>query len=263
MLAVGSVARGVASEMSPPVEAIRASADRVEDAGRDILRVLGAYRGALAAIGPAADSVRARVLEIEASADIAALEENLLAAIGSVREGTRRVAIIVRALNGIDDVNPSRRAVVDVNQCLESALLVLHNGIRDVADVELDVVALPPIAGVPAALHQVFSNLVLDSLHALADHRRTTGRLGHLFVRARPCRGGVEVLVADTGRALPDNERPRVFDLSIMLAEGGRGALQGLAFAADVVQRMHGGTLEFVSLAGYASTIRVYLPGLE
>lgn len=262
MVAIGTLAQGIAHEINSPVQYIGDSAHFVEDASRDILRVLGAYRGALAAIGPAAESVRAQVREIEDSVDIAYLETNLLAAIERVREGTRRVAHIVRAMKDFGVMSGGSRTLVDLNGCLETTLAVTRHALSHVAEVERELGELPPIEGDLAALHQVFLNLVINSVHALEDQYRATGTMGLLLIRSRPCVGGVEVYVADTGCGIPEDLRARIFDPFFTTKDVGRGTGQGLTIAREVVHRGHGGKLEIVHLAGFTTAMRVFLPGL-
>ena len=262
MVAIGSLAQGLAHEINSPVQYIGDSAHFVHDASRDILMVLGAYRSALSAIGPAADTVRAHVREIEDSVDIAYLEANLLAAIERVREGAKRVAQIVRAMKDFGVHSGGRRTIVDVNGCLETTLAVTQNALSHMAEIERDLGDLPPIEGDLAGLHQVFLNLVLNSVHALEDKHRPSGSRGRLLVRSRPCRSGIEVFIADTGCGIPADVRPRIFDPFFTTKDVGRGTGQGLTIARDVITRGHAGLLELVELAGWTTAMRVYLPGL-
>ncbi|HRE89725.1 MAG TPA: ATP-binding protein [Myxococcota bacterium] len=262
MVAIGSLAQGIAHEINTPVQYIGDSAHFIHDASRDILRVLETYRGALSAIGPAADSVREQVREVEDSVDIAYLEANLLAAVERVREGARRVAHIVRAMKDFGVHSGGRRTLVDLNACLDTTLAVTQNAVGHVADVERDLAELPPIEADLAALHQVFLNLVLNSVHALEDLHRPRRTRGHLLLRSRPCPGGVEVIVADTGCGIPEAIRHRIFDPFFTTKEVGRGTGQGLTIARDVIHRGHGGRLELVALAGWTTAMRVFLPGL-
>jgi signal transduction histidine kinase len=116
--------------------------------------------------------------------------------------------------------------------------------------------ALPPVMSPPGELQQIVLNLTLNALDA-------TGRGGDVAVEVRPASSneaqGIEVVVADTGRGIPDDERDRVFDafFTTRAEQGGTGL--GLAVVRSLVVD-HGGRITLESTVGRGTRIAVWLP---
>ena len=100
-------------------------------------------------------------------------------------------------------------------------------------------------------LKKVLLNLAVNGLEAMPDG-------GSLPVRASPAdRGGVEVLVEDTGCGMDEETRSRMFELFFTTKPTGTGL--GMAIACSVVDR-HRGRIEIDSAPGTGTRVRVELP---
>ena len=64
----------------------------------------------------------------------------------------------------------------------------------------------------------------------------------------------------DTGPGIPEEIRPRVFDMFFTTKEVGQGTGQGLALVHAIVVEKHGGTIRFETEAGRGTTFIVRLP---
>lgn len=122
-------------------------------------------------------------------------------------------------------------------------------------EVRLDAPPELSVVGAPAPLRQVFLNLVANAV-------RFTDQ-GSVIIRARSLEEGqIEVAVMDTGRGIPSEELPRVFD-RFYRGEAARGSENGsglgLAIARLIVEQ-HGGSIQVDSQPGQGSAFRVRLP---
>jgi signal transduction histidine kinase len=128
-------------------------------------------------------------------------------------------------------------------------------GVTLEADVPSD---LPPVDADPVRLRGVLGNLVANALrHTPAGGAITVGLHA---VAGPPDRDAetVEVAVHDTGRGIPAELLPRVFE-RFAKASDSPGSGLGLAIARDVVAA-HGGTIVAESEPGHGTTIRFTLP---
>lgn len=124
-------------------------------------------------------------------------------------------------------------------------------------DLRLDLAAdLPPVAGDPDRLIQVFTNLVSNAVKYSPEG-------GEVVVAARADDGGVLAAVSDQGLGIPPEDLERVFEPYVRLGAGGertiRGTGLGLPIARQLVE-LHGGTIWAESGPGAGSTFFVRLP---
>jgi signal transduction histidine kinase len=110
---------------------------------------------------------------------------------------------------------------------------------------------LPPITGRGSELNQVFTNLLVNALDAVAGD-------GQVTVRTRRDGDAAIVEVADSGPGVPEAERARIFEPFFTTKPVGIGTGLGLDISFRIVQR-HGGSLVLCDGTG-PTTFRVRLP---
>ena len=154
-----------------------------------------------------------------------------------------------------------RRAIdpksTDINTIIEELLLLVaplfeSRNIR--VSQKLDP-ALPPVLADRESLHQVFLNLVNNSLDAMpagGEMEFVTNHLADL--------GVVEVRLIDSGTGICDDARDHLFEPMWTTKKSGRGL--GLAIAREIVVE-HGGQIECVAEVSKGAEFRVVLPALE
>lgn len=110
---------------------------------------------------------------------------------------------------------------------------------------------LPPIQATTDELAQVFLNLVLNAVDAMPEG-------GTLRVTSRLAEDGrLAVAFSDTGRGIPPEYLPRVFEPFFSTKDNGTGL--GLAISYGIVQR-HRGEIQVRSQIGEGTTFTVWLP---
>ena len=101
-------------------------------------------------------------------------------------------------------------------------------------------------------------------LNLLDNARKATPSGGSIVLTGRAKGGGYLIQVTDTGKGIPADELSRItepfymVDKSRSRAQGGAGL--GLALCRRIVE-LHGGTLEFESVLGQGTTVRICLKG--
>jgi PAS domain S-box-containing protein len=146
---------------------------------------------------------------------------------------------------------------VRAGEVLDTALDTLRPLISD-AGLELNEEipdTLPIVSVEEQRIAQVLSNLVGNSIKA-------TPRGGRITVAAREDDGTVRVSVKDTGRGIPADQLPHVFDRFWQSASStirSRGAGLGLPIARGIVEA-HGGRMWAESEAGRSATFYFTIP---
>jgi PAS domain S-box-containing protein len=259
---VGRLASGVAHEINTPVQFVGDSVHFARDAVTDLLRLVEAYRtvnDSVVAGEPRLDAAH-KAKRVEDEADLSYLVENLPKAIERSLEGLERVATIVRSMKEFAHPDQKEMTAVDLNQGIQSTLIMARNEYKYVADVEVDLGDIPRVVCHGGEVNQVVLNILVNAAHAIGDVVAGSDRRGRISVSTRKAGDSVEIRIADTGGGIPKDVRERVFDPFFTTKEVGKGTGQGLAIARNVVIEKHGGELSFETQEGVGTTFAIRLP---
>jgi signal transduction histidine kinase len=180
-----------------------------------------------------------------------------------VEEANRLNNVVTRFLDYARAERPGREGAdkVDLNNVVRRTEQLLRQDLSKTVElrVRLDD-ALPPVAGDPESLLQVFLNLAQNAVQAMPDG----GTLEVLTTRRRRSRLGYgqfcEVRFRDTGIGIPRDRLKKLFIPFYTTKQKGTGL--GLAISHRIIHQ-HGGTIEVRSTIGQGSTFSVFLPAAE
>ncbi|HEY9883573.1 MAG TPA: PAS domain S-box protein, partial [Thermosynechococcaceae cyanobacterium] len=117
-----------------------------------------------------------------------------------------------------------------------------------------------PVSGDPNRLQQIVWNLLSNAVKFTPPHGRVAIRLEQLESQA-------QITIADTGKGIPPDFLPHVFDYFRQAEAATTRKFGGLGLGLAIVRRfveLHGGTVEVDSPGeGLGATFRVRLPSLE
>jgi len=168
---------------------------------------------------------------------------------------TERIRKIVKNLLDFSkpkDANPSE---ADINVVIQKTLTLVQNMI-DVQNIETMVrleEGLPHLYIDEYQIQQVLVNLVTNAVQAMSPG-------GRLFIASRPGkeRDSVEISVMDTGKGIPPEFLPHIFDPFFSTkGEGGTGL--GLSVSYGIIKQ-HNGEIRVESKVGVGTTFTVELP---
>jgi two-component system, NtrC family, nitrogen regulation sensor histidine kinase GlnL len=181
----------------------------------------------------------------------------------------REVDRLTRLLEHLLDLGsprPLEHVAVNVHQVIDHVLEVTGAAAdrEGISIHRLFDPSLPPVAGQPDPLTQVFLNLVQNAIQSLATTAGETGRRREIRVSSRmPRRRSrnrfIRVEVEDTGPGIPSEIQPSLFSPFFTTKPKGTGL--GLAISHRIVSD-HRGTIRFESEPG-RTTFRVILPCWE
>jgi PAS domain S-box-containing protein len=257
LASLGMLSAGVAHEINNPLAYIANNLAVLERDVRFILTVLAIYekgRNELAAVQPELIHQVARLSE---EFDLPYVKANMGKLLQSTRQGVKRVADIVQNLRGFARLDHAALDRVDIHEALKAALEMVRGRLnRRNIQVEQRLGELPPVAGSPAQLNQVFLNLLVNALQAIEATHRAEGRIA---ITTHAQNGEVVVEVADDGCGIADEVLPQIFDPFFTTKVVGDGTGLGLSITHGMVQD-HGGRLEVESVPGQGTRFRVILP---
>ena len=168
---------------------------------------------------------------------------------------TERIRKIVKNLLDFSKPKDANPKEADINSVIQKTLPLVQNMI-DVSNIEVRVNldgGLPHLFIDEHQIQQVFVNLITNAVQSM-----TAG--GRLFIASRPGKGGdsVEISVIDTGKGIPPEFLPHIFDPFFSTkGEGGTGL--GLSVSYGIIKN-HKGEIRVESKVGVGTTITVELP---
>ena len=258
--AIGQLAAGIAHEINTPTQYI---GDNVQFIGESFGEILELVERLKKAILDRGDPELERVLDRAArEADLDFIRREIPLAVEQTREGVDRIKQIIRAMKGFSHPGSDEHTMANLNNCIESTVVISKNEWKYIADLELDLDDhLPEIRCNPGELNQVFLNLIVNACHAIEDKIVSpSGQKGRIRIHTRTVEGGVEVAVADSGTGIPEDLVGRIFDPFFTTKEIGKGTGQGLAIARAIVTQRHRGKIEVETHPGQGTRFVIRLP---
>ncbi|HSD61072.1 MAG TPA: ATP-binding protein [Burkholderiales bacterium] len=167
--------------------------------------------------------------------------------------GIQEISELVLSLKNFSRLDRSKVARFNLNEGLESALVIARNLLKH-RQVVKRYGNIPLITCWPSQVNQVFLNLVTNAAQATPEE----GGVITLTTR-REGDAQVSVEVQDNGHGIPEDVLPRVFDPFFTTKEVGGGTGLGLAIAYKIAEQ-HGGSIRVASRVGVGTRFTVILP---
>jgi len=171
-----------------------------------------------------------------------------------IAQSSRRIAELVQAIKGYSHMDRATEQVADVHAGLEDTLLILAHRLRDVEIQRHYDRSLPPIRMFGNTLNQVWTNLLDNAIDAMDE-------AGKITIRTRAEDGHIVVEIEDTGKGIPADVLPRIFEPFFTSKPQGQGTGLGLDTAWRIVTQEHAGRITATSEPG-RTVFRVTLPVL-
>ncbi len=260
--AVGQLAAGIAHEINTPAQYVGDGIYFLKEVYDSCLQLLIKYQGALEAlerIGTHAALVN-EIREFENEIDLQYIQANVPGSFDRCADGISRISTIVRAMKEFSHPDQREKSPGDINQALQSTLIIAKNEYKYVANVETALGELPPVLCHLGDLNQVFLNLIVNAAHAIGDVISKEGEKGQIRITTMQVDHSVQIDITDSGSGIPESIRDRIFEPFFTTKEVGKGSGQGLAIARSIIVDKHGGSLTFKSEVGRGTTFTIRLP---
>ncbi|WP_053228343.1 PAS domain-containing sensor histidine kinase [Spirochaeta cellobiosiphila] len=177
-------------------------------------------------------------------------------------EGFNRILSIVKNLRDFSRIDQvSELGPIDINQCIESTLVICKNEYKYVANVEKDLQKIPPVWGSANQMNQVFLNMIVNAAHAIKD----TGKkgLGRISIKTYQEQDSIKVEIQDSGCGIPKKNLQNIFDPFFTTKDIGVGTGLGLNISYDIIVNKHQGRIKVESEEGQGAKFIITLPSTK
>ncbi|MDJ0838809.1 MAG: ATP-binding protein [Acidobacteriota bacterium] len=240
MASLGTLTSGIGHEINNPTNFVNGSA-------QNMLTDLDKFKRFLFSL--AGDDAEQEVLD-ELSGRLQPLYEH----VQTIRDGSHRIASIVRDLRIFSRKGNQDAMRVDLVSCLESTLNLVRPNFQGKVIFEEDYPVKPMVAGRQGELNQVFMNMTVNACQALAEKGA-----GRLIVRTRTEDEMCVVHFIDDGPGISPEDQRRIFEPFFTTKPVGKGTGLGLSISFGIIEQ-HEGRIELESEPGKGAHFMIYLP---
>nr|NQU93599.1 hybrid sensor histidine kinase/response regulator [Bacteroidota bacterium] len=170
-----------------------------------------------------------------------------------IKTGAARTAEIIKGLKNFARTDTEEKVTCDVREPLKTALLLLKNSYKNrieiIEKIETD---LPVINCFPGLLMQVFVNILHNAIDAIDGN----GKIAVTIAREEK---NIRILIADTGKGIPEEVQVKIFDPFFTTKEVGKGMGLGLSITHGIIEK-HRGTIKVQSKPGEGTEFDIRLP---
>lgn len=167
---------------------------------------------------------------------------------------TKRAADITRKLLMFSEPKSSGKDVIEFESVVDDTLaLISYQTTLDEITIRKSISKnIPPFMGEINEIREVFLNLILNAVQAV-DKKGMV----HIQIRYLERDGFIEIKIQDTGKGIPAETIPRLFNPFFSTREGGLGL--GLFITQQIVHRYQG-SIHVESEPGQGTVVLIHLP---
>ncbi len=172
----------------------------------------------------------------------------------AIKEGVKRTADIVTSLNHYTRNNDQKKVTCNINSIINNCLSILNSKLSDKVSIEKNMSDdLPDIMGNEGKLHQVFLNIIHNSIQAILP------KMGKISIDSWFDAKNIFIKIADTGVGIPPKDINNVFDPFFTTKEPGEGTGLGLSITYNIITE-HDGSISISSKENEWTEINVVFP---
>ncbi len=251
MASVGQLAAGVAHEINNPVGFISSN---IGSLGKYVERLSGFISFLDESLKKINDTeLQAKVTTQKKKLKLDFILEDIQDLITESLDGCERVKKIVQDLKSFSRVDQAARQYADINECIDTTLIMVINELKYKAKIEKDYGTVSAIECHPQQLNQVFMNILINAAHAIEKE-------GIIAIKTWQDEEFVYTSIADTGSGIKPESLKHVFDPFFTTKEVGKGTGLGLSIVYDIITKNHKGDIDVTSEVGKGTTFTIKLP---
>lgn len=258
MASLGQMVAGVAHELNTPLGYVKNNVQLLRELSTPLFDLADAQAALADCLNdPNCDDARLHsALQAAADARDLASPELLMDDFGQLFNdtlyGLEQIAELVVGLKDFARLDRAMSEEVDLNDCIRSALVIARNGIKDKADIVLQLAELPRIPCAPSQINQVLLNLLNNAAQAIDG-------FGQILLKTWADDSAVFVSLQDSGRGMTPEVLARIFDPFFTTKPVGQGTGLGLSISYKIIQD-HGGQIRVASEPGRGTRFLIRLP---
>ena len=257
MASVGQLTAGIAHEINNPINFVSANISPLKTDVEELLEILEKFIESARSSPESAQFEEAENL-LE-TYDYEFLVAEIKQLLKGIEEGAHRTAEIVKGLRNFSRMDEDELKLADINEGIESTLLILQNKLKHHVTVEKQFQSVPKITCYPGKLNQVFMNIINNAVDAIIDSPNGKAGKGKITISTGYDNKHLTISISDNGKGIPPEAMQRIFEPFFTTKEVGKGTGLGLSISYGIIKD-HNGAIEVYSKPGKGSQFIISLP---
>jgi two-component system NtrC family sensor kinase len=254
MASLGQLTAGIAHEINNPINFVSANVKPLKLDIDDVLELINKYE-----VLKPNELTQEKFEEIETfrkKIDFNYLKQEMADLLSGIEDGANRTADIVSGLKNFSRLDENDIKEADINEGIESTLILLKSSIPSNTEVVTDLGEIPIIECFPGKLNQVFMNLFSNALYAIK--LKNTGTDNKLVISTSHGTDHVYVSVQDSGIGMTPEVKAKIFDPFFTTKVVGEGTGLGMSIVFKIIES-HNAKIEVESEYGVGTKILLIL----
>jgi two-component system NtrC family sensor kinase len=255
MASLGQLTAGIAHEINNPINFVSANVRPLQLDIADVLKIIEKYDS----LNNEADFIANKndIEKYKKEIDFEYLKNEINILINGIEDGAKRTAEIVKGLKNFSRLDESDIKEANLNEGIESTLVLLRNSMPKNVTVNKELGTLPNIECYPGKLNQVFMNIFNNALQAIEKNKK---RNNHIFsIKSELENEHIKITVSDTGIGMDEKVKSKIFEPFFTTKDVGEGTGLGMSIVYSIVES-HQGQIEIVSEPDNGCKVILYLP---
>ena len=262
LASIGQLTAGIAHELNNPINFVSSSAQSLRRDFEDLNAIIDLVK----AMDPAADDLDEQVNGVKeklSQLDIEFTQQEIEELLNGIEDGTVRTSEIVKGLRIFSRMDGDNFIQAQLNELIESTLIVLRSNFKDAAVLQLDLgEEMPPVMCQPGRLNQVFMNIITNAIQAMESLGRDAEENVLSIATDRVESIGqawAEVRIKDAGPGMSEAVKSQIFDPFFTTKPVGEGTGLGLSIVMGIL-RDHNAEVEVESEEGVGTEFIIRFP---
>ena len=260
MASLGQLTAGIAHEINNPINFVTSN---VAPLKRDVSMLMEVIT-TIEEVGLSSKSQDEKIKQIEEykeEMDFDYLKVEIEHLLKGIHEGASRTAEIVKGLRIFSRVDEDDLKRADVNEGLDSTLIITNNLLNNKIEIVKEYSNLPVIECYPGKLNQVFLNIISNGVHAInKKFGEATG--GEIRIKTYNDEEFVYIKISDNGIGMNETTMKKIFEPFFTTKEVGEGTGLGMSIAYNTIKK-HNGQIFMESKLGEGTEFTIQLPKIH
>ncbi|MFT4095438.1 MAG: 7TM diverse intracellular signaling domain-containing protein [Niabella sp.] len=257
MVSLGQLTAGIAHEINNPINFVVSNVKPLELDINDLLSIIQQYEKI-----DTSRNVDEQIQEIDLfkkQIDINYINEEIGILLSGIKDGANRTAEIVSNLKNFARVDEANAKQVDINEGIESTLMLVKNIFPKDFILKKEYGDLPKVECIPGKINQVFMNIITNAIQAIEERQAESAGTGELIIKTYIQDTDVKISITDNGKGMDKTVQEKIFEPFFTTKPVGQGTGLGMSIVKGIIDS-HSGLVDVKSILGIGTEFIITLP---